>query len=515
MPIIAIGGIMHESNTFSPVPTDLSAFEAGTLAVGDEVFNIFSEAHHEIGGFIQGASEYGYELYPTQMTSAMPAGPVTDTAFNQLVGSLIQRIQSNKELDGLLLALHGAMVVESYPDGDGEVLRRLRTALGADFPIVTTLDHHTNVSEQMVAESTALVIYKTNPHIDQRERGLQAAELLMRIIRKEVNPTQALAKPPMLINMLHQNTSVPPMRPILEEAKTHERRPEILVANVAAGYPYADVNEIGPSVVVVTDNDPALAEAEATQLSDMLWNARDQLAINLPDAAEAVRSAINSDEVHAEGGDRRVNSTAIQSPNHPVVLVEMGDNIGGGSPGDSTFILSQLIQQSADKFVVVLCDPEAVNASIQAGVREQVNLKVGGKSDDMHGPPVQIEGRVRLIHDGYYEETEPRHGGHRYHDQGITAVVEVEQNSLVVLTSKRQVPFSLNQLLSLGINPEHQKIIVVKAAIAYRAAYEPIAGKIIEVDTPGLTAVNPLHFTYKNVRRPLLPLDTPNATSTP
>ena len=488
MPIIAIGGIMHESNTFSPVPTDLPAFEAGTLAVGDEVFNIFSEAHHEIGGFIQGASEYGYELYPTQMTSAMPAGPVTDTVFNQLVDSLIQRIQSKQELDGVLLALHGAMVVESYPDGDGEVLRRLRTALGADFPIVTTLDHHTNVSEQMVAESTALVIYKTNPHIDQRERGLQAAELLMRIIHKEVNPTQALAKPPMLINMLHQNTSVPPMRPILEEAKKRESRPEILVANVAAGYPYADVNEIGPSVVVVTDNDLALAESEATQLSDMLWDTRDQLAIHLPDSAQAVQQA-------------------RQSPNHPVVLVEMGDNIGGGSPGDSTFILSQLIQQNADRFVVVLCDPEAVNASIQAGVRGQVNLKVGGKSDDIHGPPVQIEGRVRLIHDGYYEETEPRHGGHRYHNQGITAVVEVQEKGLVVLTSKRQVPFSLHQLLSLGINPEHKKFIVVKAAIAYRAAYEPIAGKIIEVDTPGLTAVNPLHFVYKNVRRPLLPLD--------
>ena len=488
MPIIAIGGIMHESNTFSPVPTDLAAFEAGTLAVGDEIFNIWSGAHHEIGGFIQGASEYGYELYPTQMTSAMPAGPVTDNAFNELVDSLIQRIQSKQELDGVLLALHGAMVVESYPDGDGEVLRRLRTALGADFPIVTTLDHHTNVSEQMVAESTALVIYKTNPHIDQRERGLQAAELLMRIIHKEVNPTQALAKPPMLINMLHQNTSVPPMRPILEEAKKRESRPEILVANVAAGYPYADVNEIGPSVVVVTDNDLALAESEATQLSDMLWDTRDQLAIHLPDSAQAVQQA-------------------RQSPNHPVVLVEMGDNIGGGSPGDSTFILSQLIQQNADRFVVVLCDPEAVNASIQAGVRGQVNLKVGGKSDDIHGPPVQIEGRVRLIHDGYYEETEPRHGGHRYHNQGITAVVEVQEKGLVVLTSKRQVPFSLHQLLSLGINPEHKKFIVVKAAIAYRAAYEPIAGKIIEVDTPGLTAVNPLHFVYKNVRRPLLPLD--------
>ena len=186
----------------------------------------------------------------------------------------------------------------------------------------------------------------------------------------------------------------------------------------------------------------------------------------------------------------------------------MGDNIGGGSPGDSTFILGELLEQKADGFVCILYAPQEVEACIQAGVRGEVSLTVGGKSDDLHGSPVPIRGHVRLIHDGYYEETEPRHGGGRYQDQGITSVVEIEGKSLIVLTSKRQVPFSLHQLFSLGIDPRGVKHIVVKAAIAYRAAYEPIAGKIIEVDTPGLTAVNPLHFTYQNVRRPIFPLDS-------
>lgn len=488
MPTIAIGGVMHESNTFSSLPTDLAAFEAGNLAIGDEILSIWSEAHHEVAGFIQGASDHGYELYPTLMASATPAGPVTDNAFNELVHSLIQRIKSAPQVDGLLLALHGAMVVESYPDGDGEVLRRLRSELGENLPIVTTLDHHTNVSNKMITASSALVIYKTNPHVDQRQRGLQAAELMMQIVRNEVNPTQALAKPPMIFNILYQNTNTAPMHPILREAKKLESRSDVLVANVAAGYPYADVHEIGPSMVVVTDNNPQLAETEAERLANMLWDVRHQLHINLPDAAQAV-------------------TQATRSRDHPVVLVEMGDNIGGGSPGDSTFIVSELLRQDAAGFVVVLFDPEAVNACIQAGVRGRVNLTVGGKSDEMHGSPVQICGRVRLIHDGYYEETEPRHGGGRYHDQGTTSVVEIEGRNLIVLTSKRQTPFSLHQLLSLGIDPTQMKIIVVKAAIAYRAAYEPIAGKIIEVDTPGLTAVNPLHFAYRNVRRPLFPLD--------
>ena len=165
-----------------------------------------------------------------------------------------------------------------------------------------------------------------------------------------------------------------------------------------------------------------------------------------------------------------------------------------------------MVRQEASGFVVVVYDPEAVQACIQAGVGGTVSLEVGGKADNLHGDPVPIKGNVRLIHDGQYIETQPRHGGQRYHDQGLTAVVAVG-DSLVALTSRRQTPFSLQQLYSLGIDPTEMRMIVVKAAVAYRAAYEPIAGQIIEVDTPGLTAVNPLHFEYHDIRRPLFPLD--------
>ena len=484
MATIAIGGIMHESNTFSETPTDFAAF---SQTFARNLLNLWGETHHEMGGFIQGATEYGYTAYPTLMTSATPAGRVTDDAFDRFTEMLIQHLKAAPKHEGLLLALHGAMVVESYPDGDGEVLRRLREAFGRDLPIVVTLDQHANVSEQMVAESTALVIYKTTPHIDQRQRGLQAAELMMRILADEVTPTQALAKPPMILNILYHNTNVPPMEPILTAAKQLEERPDVLLANVAAGYPYADVYEVGPSFVVVTDDNPQFAQTEADRLSDMLWNVHGQLTLDLPDAAQAVAQAIASEQ-------------------HPIILVEMGDNIGGGSPGDSTFVLAELQRQGASGFVVILCDPEAVQTCVQAGIGAEVALDVGGKADNLHGDPVAIQGEVRLIHDGHYEETEPRHGGQRHHNQGLTAVIAVG-DSLVVLTSRRQTPFSLQQLLSLGINPSEMRMIVVKAAVAYRAAYEPIAGQIIEVDTPGLTAVNPLHFEYHNVRRPLFPLD--------
>ncbi len=484
MTTIAIGGIMHESNTFSETPTDFAAF---SHTFSKNIIDLWGEAHHELGGFIQGATAYGYTVYPAMMTSAMPTGRVTDDAFDRLTDMLIQHLRAAPKHEGILLALHGAMVAESYPDGDGEVLRRLRDAFGRDLPIVVTLDQHANVSEQMVAESTALVIYKTTPHIDQRQRGLQAAKLMMQILEDSVVPTQALGKPPMILNILYHVTSSEPTLSIMNAVKALEQNPNVLASSVAVGYPYADVHEVGPASVVVTDNNPQLAQQEADRLSDMMWGIHEQLTLDLPDAAQAVQQAINGEK-------------------HPIILVEMGDNIGGGSPGDSTFILSELVKQGASGYVVVVFDPEGVQSCIQAGVGGNVSLEVGGKTDNLHGAPVSISGTVRLIHDGQYVETEPRHGGQRYHNQGLTTVIAVG-DSLVALTSRRQAPFSLQQLCSLGIDPKSMQMIVVKAAVAYRAAYEPIAGQIIEVDTPGLTAVNPLHFDYHDVRRPLFPLD--------
>lgn len=479
---IAIGGIMHESNGFSPAHTGLDDF---TIQRGDDIIDWWRQAHHEVGGFIEGTS--GHDLVPVLVAGATPSGPVTTEAFEALTAELIERLLAAQPVDGLLLALHGAMVAEDYPDGDGEIARRVRAALGATFPIVITHDYHANIAQQLVDQATALVVYKSNPHLDQRARGVQAADILIETINGQVRPVQALVKPDMFLNIVHQYTSRNPMQAIMQAAATLEGQPGILAANVAAGYQYADVAEMGPSVVVVADGDADLAQQGAQSLADLMWNSRDQLDFDLPDAAEAVRQA-------------------IASPDTPVVLVEMGDNIGGGSAGDSTFILRQLIDQNAPGWVVALADPEAVTQCMAAGIGATVSLKTGGKADSLHGEPVAVTGHVKCLHDGQYIETEARHGGQRYHNQGHTAVLQIGSSTTpgtLVFTSRREPPFSLGQLLSLGIQPQQQRILVVKAAIAFRAAYEPIAGRIVEVDTPGLTAVNPAHFNYQQVRRPL------------
>src|SRR5690606_37060624 len=271
-------------------------------------------------------------------------------------------LRQARDIDGLLLALHGAMVAEHYPQADGETVRRVRELMGPDFPIVVTHDYHGNVPDQLVRDASALIIYKTNPHIDQRERGLQAAELLARTIRGEVKPVSAIVKPNVLFNIAFHNTSLPPMQPIMQAAIDLENEPGILAASVAAGYQYADVPSMGPSVVVVADGDRDLAERSAQRIADLMWAARDQLAPDLPNAAEAVRQA-------------------MQASQTPVALFDMGDNIGGGSAADSTFILEQLLAQQADGWVVTIFDPASVQTCAQAGIGATVSLRVGGKTD--------------------------------------------------------------------------------------------------------------------------------------
>jgi len=376
------------------------------------------------------------------------------------------------------------MVAEAYPHGDAETVRRVRELVGDDVPIAVTHDYHANVPPELVEAADALVIYKTNPHIDQRERGLQAASILARTIRGEVKPTMALAKPEVLFNIYHHNTSVAPMQPLMQKAIELEGQEGILACSIAAGYQYADVPHMGPSVVVITDGDEERARREARTIEQAIWDVREELKPQVANPQQAVQQAI-------EGSD------------FPVCLLDFGDNIGGGSSGDSTFVLEELVRQQAEKWVCTLWDPESVQACFEAGIGAEVALRVGGKTDDVHGPTLSIEGRVRTLHDGSYEETERRHGGGRFFNQGLTAVVDVQGKGLLVLNSSRSSPNSIHQITCVGIQPSQQKILVAKGAVAPRAAYEPVSARLIEVASGGATAILRSSEEYAQARKTL------------
>ncbi len=483
---IAIGGIMHESNTFAPQPADRKRFEEASLTTAEAMLPVWQDAHHEMGGFIAGADAYGYELIPTVMAWATPAGPVTDDVLDEVVSGIILAARQG-HADGLLIALHGAMVTARHPSADTEVLRRLREAF-PDKPIAVSLDYHGNVAPQMADCADIIVGYQTYPHIDQRERGLLAAQLLTRAIKKEIKPVTAVAKRAMILNLLGQDTRREPMASLMVKARQAEKRPGMLSISVMAGFPYADVPVMGPAVIAVHNGDRATAQAIAEELAEKMWEVRHELNVPCPSPAEAV-------------------SLALASEQTPVLLIDLGDNIGGGSAGDGTVLLAEILRQKAANTITVLYAPAAVKAAKSLGVGRYFTGMVGGALDKLHGPPIRVGGMIQSIHEGKWVETEARHGGRRHNDQGETVVLRIDGPNTLVLNSLRTPPFSLGQLTSLGLNPRAARMIVVKAAVAYKAAYEPIAGKIIEVDTPGVTAINPKHFDYKHIARPMFPLD--------
>lgn len=495
-PIIGVAGISHESNSFNIKKTDLEDFN---VTIGESQverskrFFAGSTSKTTSAGYIAGAKEFGLELYPTLVTGATPRGPVTDRAFNTMMNEIISGLKSGPKLQGILLNLHGAMVVESYPSGDEEIVRRVRDAFGKAMPIVVTHDFHANITPKMVELCDVLITFKENPHLDTYDRGFQAADIMAKIVSGKVKPVQSIVKAPMIYNIAFQNTYSLPLLPITTESKKLEKQPGILAVSVSGGYQYADVPSMGPSVVVVTDNNKALADQEAKRLSKMLWDTRESTRINNPKPAEAVKMAMEHD-------------------GRPVILIDMGDNIGGGSTGDSSFMLEELIKQNAKGWAMVIYDPEGFKIAENAGVGKAFDFAVGGKMDDMHGKPVRVKGEVRSLHVGRYLETEIRHGGGRYWNMGNTAVIQVEgstldEPNLLLITTKPASPNSAHIFISNGVYVERQKILVVKGAIAPRAAYEPFASKLISVDSPGATAINPEWFKYYHIREGLFGIE--------
>ena len=270
---VAIGGIMHESNTFAALPTDRRRFEEGSLTRGGAVLDAWREAHHELGGFIAGAeADWATRSIPTVMAWATPSGPVDDEVLDEVVAEIaVETPRLGRRPAAGAPRRDGDA---THPDADGEVLRRLRAALGPDLPIMATLDYHANVSPAMAEQADALIGYQTYPHIDQRAKGLAAAGLMARTLRGEVRPVTELARPPMIIPLLGQETDREPLRSLMAEAREAERRPGMLSVSLMAGFPYADVPEMGTSVIAVADGDRGLARSVAEEFAEKIWAAR-------------------------------------------------------------------------------------------------------------------------------------------------------------------------------------------------------------------------------------------------
>jgi microcystin degradation protein MlrC len=390
-------------------------------------------------------------------------------------------------LDGVLVAPHGATVSEPWPDFDGHWLGELRRRLGPDKPIIGTLDPHANLSPAMVHACDALIAYRTNPHLDQRARGIDAARLMVRVLRGLIKPTMTAAFPPLAINIEKQHTAEEPCASLYRLADKQMADERVLTSSILLGFPYADVAEMGSSVLVVTDNDPALARKLADELATHLWEHRQDFEGEFIPIDEALTKAAGL--------------------SGPVCLLDMGDNVGGGSPGDGTLLAVALHERKLPRSLVVICDPEAVAMAEAIGEWGTGLFRIGGNSDKLHGPPLACEATVQALFDGQFDEPHPRHGGLKSFDQGRSAVVRTDSGLTILITSRRTPPFSLRQLTSCGLNPADYHLLVAKGVNAPVAAYKEVCKQFIRVNTPGCTAADLAEFHYEHRRRPMFPFE--------
>ena len=370
---IVVGGISHETNCFSSVPSDLSMWE---IREGKELLDYYKGSKASYGAFIDVAEEEGVELVPTMHASASPSATVPKAVFDHLLGRLLDGVKRAGKVDGVLLSMHGGGYSEEYPDLEGKVFEEVRRAVGPEVPIGSMHDFHSNITQKWIDNVDVILGYDTYPHVDVYERALEVARIVVRTIKKEVKPTMAMAKPNMVPALQAQFTGVHPFKTLLEKAHEFEKEPKVLGVWVAGGFPWSDFPDVGMGVIVVTDNDPALAGRKAKEIADLAWRMRRDFLVKPTPVREAIEEA-------------------MQAKEGLYVLADIGDNPGGGGTCDGTVLLKALLEMDVQNAVLaVMKDPEAVAKAIEVGVDKEVTMEIGGKTDRMHGPPLRVRGRL-------------------------------------------------------------------------------------------------------------------------
>jgi microcystin degradation protein MlrC len=481
---------MHETNTFSRVPTDMAMIRRRDYHLENEIPVAFRGTRSAFGATFEAADKFGWSLVHPVSANPNPSGIVTDAAFEQITAMVLDAVDTKGPIDGVLLHLHGAMVSESHEDAEGEFLARLRHRLGPNVPVVVTLDLHANVTQRMADNANALIAYRTYPHIDQHERAWQGAELLGRAMQRQIQPKTVIARRPMIYGLDHGRTQRGPMAELIARGEAIEQNGEALVVSICAGFSRANICDVGPSVTVTVDGDIERAQAIAEEFMDHAWETRDFTTVKLLPIAEALALARQG-----KPGDK------------PLVVADYTDNPGGGGYGDATAFLKGLVEAAVESVAFhAICDPEAVQDGMRAGVGAKTTLTLGGKTDpSMGGGPLALSGEVVCLTNGRFIAYGPMGGGVE-RDYGPSMVFRVGGIDIVVITNNGQA-YDLGQFTSLGIDPTRYRTVAVKSMQHFRAAFGPIAREVVLVDTGALCSEIYTPELFTKVRRPIWPLD--------
>jgi microcystin degradation protein MlrC len=482
---IVIAMMMHETNTFSPVPTPLASFRplAGDAAVAE-----FQDTNTQMGGFLDVARRMGAEIVVPFAGGAHPSGYVDRRAYEDMCEAIVGGIRGG--CDAAFLALHGAMVAEHVDDGEGELLRRIRAA-APRLPIAVGLDFHTQLTAAMVENATVIAGYRTYPHVDMAETAQRAGRTLVRALAGEVTPRMVWGVRPMLTSTLEHTPSRQPMKDVMDMAIDAEARGGVLNASVLGGFPQSDIPHLSCSAIVVCDGRTDQGQALLDRMLDLAWERRARFLYTGAPLASQVAHA------RALGAG-------------PILLVDHGDNTASGGTQDVMSVVAEVLKQGLDDVVAgPICDPAAVARIVAAGTAASVTLDVGGRIDmpqlHLEGRPLAVTGRVTRITDGEFVVTGPMATGTRVR-MGRTAVLDTGAMQIVI-AERRSEPIDLGVFTHAGIDPRRKRYVLIKSRQHFRAGFEPIARHIVLCDGDGVTSSDLRLFDYRRRPRPLYPFE--------
>jgi len=483
----AVGAIIQESNSFVPARCTLDMFRADYLLYGDEVIRGLRGTRTEVAGILSACEELGVTPVPLLAAHSCAYGPLTDECYGHLKAEMLKRLQVTLPVDGIVVAMHGAMLVDSEEDPEGDLIAAMRGIVGP-VPIGVSLDLHAHVTLRMVEGATVLVGYSTYPHDDAFETGQRACRLIADTVRGKIRPAMVMAKAPMIVAANKGGTHGDgPFARIMREAKALETTGQALSASCFPVQPWLDVPGLGFTGLVVTDANAEAARWQARALARRGWELRHDFQPELVSPAEAIRRGLA-----VLGG--------------PVLLVDTADCQGGGATGDSIATLEALLAAGVgERSLAMVVDAEAVRAAQQVGVGSELSTTLGNRVDRSRGKPLPVRGRVRGLSDGRFQYSGGLLGGVSA-TMGPSAVLTIGAIEVLV-HSNPTYEYADEQYRSVGLDVRTAKFVTVKNPMNYQLAYREIMKAAFILDTPGPTTPNLKSLTFTRLRRPYFPMD--------
>jgi microcystin degradation protein MlrC len=482
---IAVGGFLHETNTFAPTKATYADFVHGggwpSMTQGADVLKVMRRINVGLAGFVEQAEANGWDLVPTIACGASPCAHVSEDAYERIVKVVVDGIAAAGKLDAVYLDLHGAMVTEHLDDGEGEILARVRKVIGRDVPLVASLDLHANVTPQMIEQADALIAYRTYPHVDMADTGRATARHLARLLRSKEKLAKAFRQLPFLIPVSWQCTTDQPCKSIYAELAALESD-DVPTLSFAPGFPAADFADCGPSVFAY-GRTQADADAAADKLTKLIIGHESDFDGKIYSPDEGVRHAME----------------LAKHASRPVIIADTQDNPGAGGDSDTTGMLRALVRNRATRAAHgVIYDPQSAREAHAAGVGATVTLALGGRSGILGDAPYKETFVVEKLSDGQFVAPGPYYGG-RDMDMGPSACLRIGDVRVVVSSHKAQLA-DQSMYRYVGIEPTEQSILVNKSSVHFRADFEPIAEKLLICAAPGAMPADSAALPWTRLR---------------